>query len=76
MVINVNLLKAEIVKNGMTQEEFCKKIKMAQSTFIRKMKKAVVTTEEAEKMIKTLKIKNPEEIFFAKKLTCQVNSKK
>ena len=65
-MLNVNLLKAEIVKNGMTQEEFCKKIGMAHSTFIRKMKIGIVTTEEAEEIIRVLKIKNPVEIFFAK----------
>lgn len=64
-MINVNLLKSEIVKNGMTQEEFCKKIGMAHSTFIRKMRIGVVSTEEAQKMISLLKITNPSEIFFA-----------
>ena len=67
-MINVKLLKAEIVKNGMTQDEFCKKINMAHSTFIRKMHIGVVTTEEAQKMIQLLKIKNPTEIFFCRKI--------
>ena len=73
-MINVNLLKAEIVKNGMTQEEFCKKIGMAHSTFIRKMRKRVLTTEEAEKIIEVLKIKKPNEIFFANNLTWGVKT--
>ena len=64
-MINVALLKSEIVKNGMTQTEFCKKIGMAQSTFVRKMKRRIVTTNEAEKMARILHIKNPEKIFFA-----------
>lgn len=68
-MINVNLLKSEIVRNGLKQEEFCEKIGMAHSTFIRKMKKAVVTTDEAQTMINVLGIKNPSEIFFADKLT-------
>lgn len=68
-MVDVNLLKSEIVKNGMKQEEFCEKIGMAHSTFIRKMKKAVVTTDEAKVMIDVLGIKNPSEIFFATKLT-------
>ena len=66
MMINVKLLKAEIVKNGMTQDEFCKKIDMAHSTFIRKMRVGVVTTEEAQRMIQILEIKNPAEIFLQK----------
>lgn len=68
-MVDVKLLKSEIVKNGMKQEEFCEKIGMAHSTFIRKMKKAVVTTDEAKVMIDVLGIKNPSEIFFATKLT-------
>ena len=53
-MMNTNLLKAEIVKNGLTQKEFCKSIKMAQSTFIRKIRKGVFNT------------KRPEQIFFGK----------
>lgn len=64
-MINVNLLKAEIVKNGMTQDEFCKKIGMPHSTFINKMKRRVLTTSEVEKMIEVLNIKEPSEIFFS-----------
>lgn len=64
-MINVNLLKAEIVKNGMTQSEFCKAIGMPHSTFVRKMKKRIVNTDEAETMTRVLKIKDPNKIFFA-----------
>jgi len=64
-MINTNLLKAEIVKNGLTQAEFCKRINMAHSTFVRKMKNKNLTTDEAEKMIAVLNIQNPEKIFFA-----------
>ena len=65
-MINVNILKAKIVENGYTQAEFCKKLGMAESTFIRKLKKGTITLKEAEKMIELLGIKNPAEIFFAK----------
>ena len=64
-MINVNLLKAEIVKSGFTQAEFCSRIGMAHSTFIRKMRTKNLTTNEAEKMITVLNIQNPEKIFFA-----------
>ena len=67
VMINTNLLKAEIVKNGLTQSEFCKKIGMAHSTFIRKMRLGILNTDEAEKMIEVLDIKNPEKIFFSDK---------
>ena len=65
-MINVKLLKAEIVKNGLTQSKFCEKMGMPHSTFVRKMKKRIVNTDEAEKMIKILKIKEPDKIFFSK----------
>lgn len=63
-MVNVNLLKAEIVKNGLTQSEFCEKIGMSHSTFVRKMKKRVLNTDEAEKITKILNIEDPNKIFF------------
>ena len=68
-MINVNLLKAEVVKNGITHEELCKRIEMAHSTYIRKMRKGVFNTDEVEKIVDVLNIQNPIEIFFAKELT-------
>ena len=68
-MINRNLLKSEIVKNGLTQAELCQKIGMAHSSFIRKMKNGVFTTDEAEKLINVLGIQNPVDVFFATKLT-------
>ena len=65
-MVNTNLLKSEIVKNGYTQDQFCKKIGMAHSTFIRKMRFGVFKTNEAEKISEVLKLKNPTEIFFSK----------
>ena len=68
-MLNVNLLKSEIVKKGLTQAEFCKKIGMAHSTFIRKMKTRNVTTSDATKMIEVLGINDAiltEKIFFSK----------
>jgi len=65
-MIDTKALKAEIVRNGYTQGEFCKAIGMAHSTFVRKMKKKTMTTDEAEKIVKVLNIKNPTSIFFAK----------
>ena len=68
-MVDTNLLKAEIVKNGLTQAEFCKQIGMAHSTFIRKMRTGVFNTTEAELIAKCLNIENPERIFFARQLT-------
>lgn len=62
--MKANLLKAEIVKNGMTQKELCKKINMAQSTFTRKIKKGVFNTDDIKKIILVLNLEHPEQIFF------------
>ena len=62
--MNVNLLKAEIVKSGMTQKQFCEAVGMAQSTLIRKMKKGIFNTNDIEKITILLKLKKPEKIFF------------
>lgn len=66
-MLNRNLLKAEFAKNGVTQEEVARKIGMNPTTFARKMKRSGFYTDEAYKMIELLKIKNPEQIFFASK---------
>lgn len=68
-MVNRNLLRAEIVKAGYTQAEFCQKIRMAPSTFIRKMRTGEFKTSEADAIIAVLALKNPSEIFFADKLT-------
>ncbi|MEG1972337.1 MAG: helix-turn-helix transcriptional regulator [Oscillospiraceae bacterium] len=62
--MNLNLLRSEIVKNGMTQEQLAQAIGMSPSTFYRKTKKGIFGTDEVEKIIDTLKIKNPMDIFF------------
>ena len=62
--MDVRALKAEIVRNGYTQDEFCKEIGMAHSTFIRKLKQGVFKTDEAEKITLTLNIADPAKIFF------------
>ncbi len=71
-VVDVRGLKAEIVRNGMTQKELCKEIDMPLSTFVRKLRFGVFTTDEALAMVDVLNIENPEKIFFARKLTYEV----
>ena len=68
-MVDTNLLKSEIVKQGMTQGELCKKSEISESTFSRRIKSGFFRTDEAAKIIEVLKLKNPEQIFFAKKLT-------
>lgn len=64
-MMNANLLRAKIVENGMTQAEVAKKIGMSAKTFSIKMNSGKFGLDEAEKMIKLLKIEKPEKYFFA-----------
>ena len=64
-MLDKNALKAEIVRNGLTQKEVAKKLGISEKTFIMRMKKGIFGTDEVELMIKLLKIKNPMAIFFA-----------
>lgn len=73
-MLNRNALRAEIVRNGLTQKDIAKIIGISEKTFILKMKKGVFGTDEAEAMIKALGITNPISIFFAEEVTCEVTS--
>lgn len=64
-MINVNKLKAVIVENGKTHAEVAKALSITDVTFHRKLKRGVFGSDEIEKMITLLNIKNPMEIFFA-----------
>lgn len=68
-MLDRNALRAEIVRNGMTQRQLAAIIGISEQTFTDRMKKGVFGTDEAEKMIDVLKIKNPQKIFFAKEVT-------
>ena len=60
-------LKGRIVAKGMTHAEVAAAIGMSLSTFGRKMKHGTFGLDEADRLIAVLEIKNPEEIFFARK---------
>ena len=68
-MLNRNALRAEIVKNGYTQQKVAEKIGMSEATFYRKMRDGSFALDEAGKLIKLLDIKDPTQIFFASKLT-------
>lgn len=67
--MNVNLLKAEIVKNGYTLTRLAKELDMAPSTVVRKMKTNSFKMSEAERIVGILRIEKPDEIFFSSKVT-------
>ncbi len=63
--MNRDLLKAEIVKNRLTQKELSKQLGFSEQTFSRKLKRGVFGTDEVEKMINILHISNPVDIFLS-----------
>ena len=68
-MLDKNALRAEIVKNGLTQKDVAKMIGISEKTFITRMSRGAFGTDEAEIMIRELKIKNPARIFFANTVT-------
>ena len=64
-MIDVDSLKAEIVRNRKTQKDVAKLIGVTPKTFYEKMSKGVFGSDEIEIMIKELNIKDPISIFFA-----------
>ena len=68
-MIDRNALRAEIVRNGLTQKDVAKMIGISEKTFIARMNRGAFGTDEAEIMIRELKIKTPAKIFFANQVT-------
>ena len=64
-MIDVDSLKAEIVRNRKTQKDVAKMIGVTPKTFYDKMSRGVFGSDEIEIMIKELNIKDPISIFFA-----------
>ncbi len=70
-MLNKNLLRAAMARNGYNQKQLCAEIKMAQPTFSRKLRKGVFGTDEVEAICKVLLIEDPVPIFLAREVTCQ-----
>lgn len=68
-MVDVNALKGIIATKGKSQKDIAIAIGIAPKTFYDKMKKGVFGSDEMEKMIDVLDIKNPTDIFFAKEVT-------
>ena len=62
--MKANLLRAEIARAGMTQGGLAEKIGLSSQTLSKKIISGKFKLEEAEKIIRVLKIKNPIEIFL------------
>lgn len=63
-MIDTKQLDLEIYKKGYSQKDVAEKIGIHPKTFSRKMKKGVFGSDEIEKIIKVLEIKEPMKIFF------------
>ncbi len=67
MMVETNKLRGIIAERGMSQRQVARQLGMTEKTFYSKMKRGVFGTDEVEKMINLLSIKNPIEIFLAGK---------
>ncbi len=65
-MLDRNALKAEMTRYGYTQKQMAETIGISEKTFNLRMKSGIFGTDEVEKMIEVLHIKNPMDIFFAK----------
>lgn len=68
-MLDRNALKAEMARNDITQKALAEKIGISEKTFISRMKKGVFGTDEAQIIIKVLKISDPVSIFFTDAVT-------
>lgn len=68
-MINTNELKAEFARNGLTQKQVAEAIGISDQTLRRRISSGVFGSDEIEKLIKLLDIKDPMKIFFADSVT-------
>lgn len=68
-MVNVNLLKAEIVKAGLSIEDVYKGIGLSKRQWYERIRKGVFDSEEMYNLIRIIGIAEPVPIFFADKVT-------
>lgn len=68
-MVNTNELRGIIAKNGKSQTDVAKMLKITPKTFYLRMQKGVFGSDEIQIMIDELHIDNPMDIFFAKEVT-------
>lgn len=66
-MVDVNALKAEIIRNGYTQKEIAQKLGITPKTFSMRLKRKVLGSDEIELLMELLNIANPVPIFFSKR---------
>lgn len=65
-MVNTNELRGIIAKNGKSQTDVAKMLKITPKTFYLRMQKGVFGSDEIQIMIDMLHIEDPVSIFFAK----------
>lgn len=65
-MVQLNELKAAMVRKGLKQADVAKAIGISNKTFYEHMKKGVFGSDEIEKLINLLDIKDPLNVFFAR----------
>ncbi len=68
-MVDINSLKAAIVKKGLTQEKVAKMMNISPRTFSSRMTKGVFGSDEIELLMNILDIDDPVSIFFAHAVT-------
>lgn len=68
-MIRIDKLNGIMAEKGVSGRELAKVIGVHEQTFYLKMKRGVFGSDEIEKIIDRLDIKEPMEIFFAKEVT-------
>lgn len=68
-MIDTNALRGKIYEKGYSQSKVAKEIGISPKTFYCKMSAGVFGSDEIERMIDLLDIKDPARIFFAKNVT-------
>lgn len=71
-MIDTAALRGIIAEKGFSQRAIAQKLGMTDKTFYSKMNKKKFDSDEMNAMVRILEIKNPSEIFFARKVTWQV----
>jgi len=75
-VLNKQLFKSELVKNGYTYKAMAEKLGISERTFSTRVKKGDFGSEEIDKMIPLLHLEDPMPVFFAQLVTLKVTDNK
>lgn len=75
-MLNKQLFKSELVKNGYTYKAMAEKLGISERTFSTRVKKGDFGSEEIDKMIPLLHLEDPMPVFFAQLVTLKVTDNK